>query len=346
MKWTPELRQLVYPSRAQPNPAFLVERMQRRSLPYPLDAAACRAAAVTGWGRGPYLDRPQRLLHTGLANNTEHWRRIATLLLERAAAPELELPLEIDLEAASLAAHLGRLDRSFPYWVTRGGIAFAVRTLARCAEITTYGRDHRYLDERGDWFVESRGHSLSEPEGLRDEWPIMRALLAEASDADYAAARDAAAEILDRTTGTCWERGMLLWIPFAFPGEFDERGRETALEIAHFVSTHKNHSDGTAGGAIPRYLSVASIETGLEALVHRKTTIGFPDVLTIIAHRGLDAAMPLIEAMLGKLATEAARKAWCKDYFALRVPAIVQLVAARFPESKAVAAAIAKYNKS
>ena len=202
--------------------------------------------------------------------------------------------------------------------------------------------------ERGDWMVEQRSRSLNQPEGLHEEWPILRALIAEATDAEYAAAREAAAAIIERSASDKpWERGMLLWLPFAFPDEpaFAEVGRETALEISDVLSTRKNVSDSRATLAVARYLSVASIETGLAVLAHRKATIGVADVLTIIAHRGLATAMPLIEATLDKLVTETDRRTWCKLYFALRVPGIVELAGQRFPDSKGVAAAIAKYHK-
>lgn len=345
--WTPELRLQVHASRAQPNPAFLVERLGRRGLAYPLEAGACFALAAKSWREDYPSHRTKTLMRTGLATNAPHWHALVVAALARCEHPDVEAPLDVELEAASITCHLSRLWSSSGYWVTRGGVAFAVRALARCAELTTYGKDHLYLDERGDWIVEARSRSTSQPEGLTDEWPILRALIAEAPDAEYAAARDAAAAIIERSaSGKPWERGMLLWLPFAFPDEpaFAEVGRATALEISEIVSTTKNISD-PATIAIARYLSVASIETGLAVLAHRKAVIKFSDVLTIIAHRGLATAMPLIEASLAKAVTETDRKTWCKAYFALRVPEIVSLAATRFPESKGVAAAIAKYDK-
>lgn len=345
--WTPELRLHVHASRAHPNPAFLAARLQRRGLAYPLEADACFALAAKSWREDYPSHRTKALMRTGLLNNTPHWRAVVEAALARCEQPDLATPLEVDLEAASITCHLSRLWSSSGYWVTRGGVAFAVRALARCAELTTYGKEHYYIDERGDWMVEDRSRSTSEPEGLSEEWPILRALIAEASDTEYAAARDAAAEIIERSASDKpWERGMLLWLPFAFPDEpaFAEVGRETALELSEILSTHKNVSD-PATLAVARYLSVASIETGLAVLAHRKAVIGFADVLTIIAHRGLATAMPVLEASLDKLASETDRKAWCKAYFALRVPAIVELAATRYPASKGVAAAVAKYHK-
>ncbi|MBA2543813.1 MAG: hypothetical protein H0V17_29485, partial [Deltaproteobacteria bacterium] len=178
--WTPELRARVYASRKRPNPEARDALLDRVSLTYPIDAKAARKSAAYYWAQKDH----QKHVKLGSRRNPPAWQPIVQRALEHGKAPNKPRPLDVELEAATVTLEMCPLFAALPYWISAGGLPFALRAMIRCHEIACSAREHGYGDH-GVWILDTRDHSIDRPEDNADAWELLRVLLAEAIEPVY-----------------------------------------------------------------------------------------------------------------------------------------------------------------
>jgi hypothetical protein len=143
--WTPELRARVYPARTIANPTYRDDFLRTVDLTYPIDADAAREGAARYW-KSEKTDIARA--KEGLKKNPAHWRSAVEAVLARCKKPQVDQPLDVDVEAATVALEICPLFMALPYWIAAGGIPFAMRALIRCHEVVSYAWVYGYSNTR------------------------------------------------------------------------------------------------------------------------------------------------------------------------------------------------------
>jgi hypothetical protein len=317
--WTPESRARVYASRRIRNPAYRLSLLEGASVSYPFDAKACRDSALYYWSEKRKLER----VEAGLANNPPGWRGAVETALARGKKPKQDIPLDIDVEAATVTLELCPLFAAMPYWLATGGIVFALRTMIRCHELASYAKQHGY-SEAGTWILETRRHSFDRPEDNADAWELLRAMLADAVEPIYDEAHGIADEARLRTAGSVAnESALQLLLPFAFPDESAWAAAASKPALALAKQAKRGYTPGLA-----RYVAVAPVETAIELLTCTiNTAVSADDLVTVLAHHGAEGGARVLEAALDGAANEAQRKTWCEVLLAVRTDEVGRLFA-------------------
>jgi hypothetical protein len=316
--WTDELRARVYSSRTFPNPAYRDAQLESVSLAYPIDPEKARASAAYYWkNEKQHLARAK----AGLTTNPAAWRPAVEAALARCAKPDADHALDVDVEAATVTLELCPLFAAMPYWLSAGGIPFALRALIRCHELVNYAWRYGYTD-RGAWIIETRDCSIDWPDDNHDAWGLMRAMLADAIEPVYDEAHGIADEARLRHAGGKPDQSALaLLLPFAFPDEqaWAKEGAAAAIGLAK--QAKRGHTPGLA-----YYLSVAPVETAIELLTCTiNDAVNADDVLAIFAHQGTTAGLRVLEVALERAPNEDRRKGFLDLLLAIRTPEAAKL---------------------
>jgi hypothetical protein len=284
--WTDDARARVYPSRAMLNPAFLPAQVARLGSAnpwrFPFDAEACYAQARRHWARPSR--RIDALVRTGLAQNPQRWRDA----VERAVAaerPEELVPLDIDVEAVTVALELCPAFAAMPLWLAAEGPGFAAAALAAVHRLDSFAKREGYLDARGTWIVETGAREWHTPEYADSAWFLLRGALATADDATHAAARARAEALRERAPAV-----VQAMLGFAFAD--DAWATATCAEAIAIASRQKK----LWSWMFARLATVAS-RADAEALVRGNRAVDEADLLTLLARHGADA-LPIVVAAI------------------------------------------------
>jgi hypothetical protein len=316
--WTDELRARVYPSRAFQNPTYRETILENVDLKWPIDPKAARKSAAYYWKDKGDLAH----VKTGLAKNPPAWRPAVEQALARGKKPNAEHALDVDVEAATVTLELCPLFAALPYWLTAGGIPFALRALIRCHEIACSAAAHGYGE--GLWILETRDYSYDRPEDSADAWELVRAMLADAIEPVYDEAHGIADEARLRTAGgTPNQSALQLLIAFAFPDEtaWAKAAHKPAIGLA------KQAKRGYTA-ALARYVAVAPVDTAVELLTCTiNTAVSANDLLTALAHHGAAGGLRIFEAALAAATTDEDRRQFGADLLAIRLPGTAKVLA-------------------
>jgi hypothetical protein len=277
--WTPALRDLVFATRAAPNPAYLQTQLSRASAADRIGDPVRAHAELRDWG---HWARPKQLLRIadGLGKTAPELRPLVERALEeyerREPAPG---SLDADVEAALVALELGDTWRAVPFWYAKEGLSFAIRALVRVHAYLPSNHRHGY----GSTFWIEETWAGAHLVDASTAWHVVRALACAAAEPDYAAAKAVASDL--RAVVPASLRATLA---FAFPDE-PTWAAEAAAEALR---------DPERWPGDPRPLAATCDVRAAEALVRAKPRFGWDEaqLATVLARHGEEGA-----AVLGAL---------------------------------------------
>jgi hypothetical protein len=306
--WTPELRARIYPSRKHPNPAHWKAWFE--DVGYPIDPTKARKAAAYYWAE----KRSHTRVKAGMKNNPAAWRPVVEAALAHAKAPNKPRPLDVELEVATVTLELCPVFAAVPYWVSAGGLPFALRALIRCHEVTSSQLQHGYGDH-GLWMVDTRDYSIDRPKDNCGAWESLRALLSEAIEPVYDECHGIADEARLRHAGGKPDQSALaMLLPFAFPDEkaWAKAGASAAIGLA-------KQAKRAGTGGLARFVSVASVDDAVELLtVTINDAVNGDDLVTALAMHGAAGGVKILEAALATAPNNEVRDEWCQILLAVR----------------------------
>jgi hypothetical protein len=304
IEWTPEMRARVYPSRRIANPALVTTQLSQSRMMFPIDDDEARALA-----RYPVHPRVEDAM-VDVARNPASWRPAVERAIARAGEP-LAGPPEVDVEAATVALQFLPLYAAMPYWLSAGGIPFALRVLIRCHGIVNADR----LPGGAAFLLETRKHSVGQPSNHADAWLLLRGMLADAVEPVYDECHGIADEARLRVRrGKPAECGLALMLAFAFPDE-----PAWAQAVAKSALALTDGFNELYVDALARYIAVAPAEVAVELLTRvSNTALDEGDLITALAHHGAATGVKIYQAALKRAGNDALRKHWGSDLLAVR----------------------------
>ncbi len=290
VRWTDEQRREVWSWRGAVNPEF--EREDLEQMRDPRGRFKDRVRQI-----GYDFPRTKKWFKKGLERVEPSVRPMMEAALEAAAQKkEAPGPLEIETEVALVALDIIAVFYSFEYWVSKEGLPFALRALARCHEYWTSGDEYGYTDEEGVWLMHDRTRSGSLPEYAGAAWKQLRAALAVTDDATYTETKKLAAEL--RAGAPPVVRAL---IAIAFATE-----RDWANEAADETLAEQDPS-----GWAKALVTVADVSRGVRLARNKEWCIEEDEMLTLMAREG-SAAAPVIVAALETAGNNEWRKTYAK----------------------------------
>ena len=255
-----------------------------------------------GYSQQTSCQRQRARATAGLSSNPPAWRAAVEQALENAAHPEARGPFDVDTEAAAVTLEIYPLWVAFSYWLAEAGIAFALRALVRCHDISPALResdpgDTNYLFDRPD---EKRGLIT------HDRWELLRCMLSDAIEPTY----DEAHGIADLARIRGADPEVQLLIAFAFPDE-----HAWARDAARAALALCKKRRGVF--ALANYLTVAPIETALKIVERSPSWMVTNRIATLLAHHGV-AAAPVLAKLLSRAGNDSQRSNWCDYMLSIR----------------------------
>jgi hypothetical protein len=298
--WTPALRELVIPSRRIANGAA-----------DPLDVDATRRLAS-------YASASKE---ASVERSAAAWRPAVAEAIARAGKPIPDGEPDLEVEVATTMLDLRPVYAAIPYWLTMGGVGFALRVLIRCHEVECR------RDGKLRFLVESRDLSTSTADAHHNAWRLLRIALASSVEPLYDEAHGIAdAARLAESKRPLGQAGLLPLLAFAFPDELawaeQAAPHARALLTAAHKRTKKMWGNRTFSPALARFIAVAPVDTAVAMLTEAiNTGLEESDLITALAHHGAAGGAAIYHAALAHTAVnDATRKLWSSHLVAIRTP--------------------------